>query len=52
MKSPKNKDKVKAAIEECKDVEIGEMTVDRIALKKSTLTPQGPIYEDLKVFEL
>lgn len=52
MKSPKNKDKVKATIEECKDVEIGEMTVDRIALKKSTLTPQGPIYEDLKVFEL
>lgn len=52
MKSAKNKDKVKSVIEEFGDVEIGEMKVERIALKKSTLTPSGPIYEDLKVFEL
>lgn len=52
MKSAKGKDKVKSAIEEFRDIEIGEMNVDRIVLKKSTLTPQGPIYEDLKVFEL
>ena len=52
MKSAKNKDKVKATIEEFSDIEIGEMTVNRISLKKSTLKPSGPVYEDLKVFEL
>ncbi len=30
----------------------GEMTVKNIKLKKSDLTKQGPVYEDLKVFEL
>ncbi len=32
--------------------EFGEMEVDHFSLKKSTLTPSGPIYEDLKIFEL
>lgn len=52
MKSAKNKDKVKSVIEEYDDVDIGEMKVEKISLKKSTLTPSGPIYEDLTVFEL
>ena len=52
MKSAKNKNKVKSVIEKFEDVEIGEMEVTQISLKKSTLTPQGPIYEDLIVFEL
>ena len=52
MKNAKGKDKVKSAIEKYGEVEIGEMCVDKIILKKSTLTPQGPIYEDLKIFEL
>ena len=52
MRSAKNKDKVKSTIEEFEDVEIGEMEVTGICLKKSTLTPAGPIYEDLKIFEL
>lgn len=52
MKSPKNKNQVKSTIEEIEDIEIGEMEVNRISLKKSTLTPQGPIYEDLRIFEL
>ena len=52
MKSAKNKDKVKSTIEKYSDVEIGEMTVNKITLKKSTLTPSGPIYEDLKEFIL
>ena len=52
MKSAKNKNKVKATIEELGDVEIGDMEVSHITLKKSTLTPAGPIYEDLKIFEL
>ena len=34
------------------DVDLGEFTVDSIAFKKSTLTPQGPIYETLKEIPL
>ncbi len=52
MRNAKGKEKVKSTIEELREVEIGEMTVDKIILKKSTLTPQGPIYEDLEIFEL
>ena len=52
MKSAKGKNKVKSTIEEFEEVDIGEMSVDKIILKKSTLTPQGPIYEDLEIFEL
>ena len=52
MKSAKNKDKVKSAIESFSDVDIGEMKVSKITLKKSTLTPSGPIYEDIKEFKL
>ncbi len=52
MKSGKGKNEVKSTIEEFSEIEIGEMNVDRIILKKSTLTPQGPIYEDLEIFEL
>jgi 2'-5' RNA ligase len=52
MKSGKNKNQVKSTIEEFADSGIGEMEVTQISLKKSTLTPQGPIYEDLRIFEL
>ena len=52
MKSARNKNKVKALIEEFGDVEIGEMQVDNIVLKKSTLKPSGPIYDDINIFEL
>ncbi len=52
MKSAKNKAEVKSTIDEYGDFEIGEMEVSHISLKKSTLTPSGPIYEDLETFEL
>lgn len=52
MKSAKNKNKVKEVIEEFENFEIGEMEVSEISLKKSTLTPAGPIYEDISIFEL
>ena len=52
MKSAKNKDKVKSAIESFGDVDIGSMKVEKITLKKSTLTPSGPIYEDIREFIL
>jgi len=45
-----NKDQKNAFINtlrEFKDVEIGSMRVDKVLLKKSTLTPEGPIYETL-----
>lgn len=52
VKSPKGKKEIRNAIEKLENIEIGPMTVSKICLKKSTLTPQGPIYEDIKVFEL
>jgi len=52
MKSARNKNKVKEVIEEFENFEIGEMEVSEISLKKSTLTPAGPIYEDISIFEL
>ncbi|AMK15090.1 2'-5' RNA ligase [Methanobrevibacter olleyae] len=52
VKSPKNKKEIQDTIEKLEDIEIGEMSVYKISLKKSTLSPQGPIYEDIKVFEL
>ena len=52
VKSPKNKQEIRKTIEKLENIEIGQMTVSKICLKKSTLTPQGPIYEDIKVFEL
>ena len=52
VKSPKNKKEIRQTIEKSEDIEIGQFSVSKICLKKSTLTPQGPIYEDIKVFEL
>ena len=52
MKSGKNKNQVKSTIEEFEEFEIGEMEVSSISLKKSKLTPAGPIYEDVEIFEL
>ena len=52
MKSAKNKDKIKAKINEMNEFSFDTIEVSEIVLKKSTLTPRGPIYEDLKVFNL
>lgn len=52
MKSAKNKSQVKTTIEEFDNIEIGEMMVEKITLKKSTLTPSGPIYDNIYEFEL
>ena len=52
MKSAKNKNQVKSTIEDFEDFEIGEMEVSRISLKKSKLTPAGPRYSDVEIFEL
>lgn len=34
-------------LKELKNIEIGSMQVNKVLLKKSTLTPEGPIYETL-----
>ncbi len=39
-------------IVELKDVEVGTMLVEELKLKRSTLTPKGPIYEDVYVKRL
>jgi 2'-5' RNA ligase len=52
MKTPKNKELVKNTIAKNKNIEIGQMKVSKIILKKSTLTPKGPVYEDLKIFKV
>ena len=52
MKSAKGKKEVKNTIEKYDDMDIGTMEVNSIVLKKSTLTPSGPIYEDLIEFGL
>ena len=52
VKSPKNKKEIRETIEKLEKIEIGQMSVSKICLKKSTLTPQGPIYENIKVFDL
>lgn len=52
VKSPKNKKEIRETIEKLENIEIGQMSVSKICLKKSTLTPQGPIYENIKVFDL
>lgn len=38
---------LRAAVEGISGYTFGQMTVDTITLKKSTLTPRGPIYEDI-----
>ena len=52
MKSAKGMDKVKNTIETYNNIDNGTMEVNSITLKKSTLTPSGPIYEDLLEFRL
>ena len=52
MKSAKGKADVKKTMETNKTVDIGTMEVNTIILKKSTLTPSGPIYEDLIEYRL
>jgi 2'-5' RNA ligase len=41
--------RVLSKMEELRDAEVGTMRVEELKLKKSTLTPKGPIYEDVYV---
>jgi len=52
VKSAKNKDALIHEIEALRNVKIGEMKVKTVKLKQSILTKQGPVYKDVKVFDL
>jgi len=52
IRSAKNKEKLLQVIEKYKDVTFGNSKVDSIKLKKSELTPKGPIYTTLKEVKL
>jgi 2'-5' RNA ligase len=47
VKSGRNRAELVRTISELQDMEFGSMNVDSVKLKKSTLTPKGPIYTDL-----
>jgi 2'-5' RNA ligase len=47
VKFLKDKEKLVEFLEENEQVEIGECKVEGVFLKKSTLTPKGPVYENV-----
>ena len=52
VRSGRDKNAIAELIKKHENTDFGAMLVDKIKLKKSTLTPKGPIYEDIAVFEL
>jgi 2'-5' RNA ligase len=52
VKSAKNKDRLLQIINKYSDVELGNIDVKSIKLKKSELTPKGPIYTTIKEVKL
>ncbi|MFQ5887109.1 MAG: RNA 2',3'-cyclic phosphodiesterase [Candidatus Hydrothermarchaeales archaeon] len=48
VKSGRNKDRLAEIIASMNDIEIGMIKVGRVLLKKSVLTPKGPIYTTLR----
>ena len=52
VKGSRNKEELLEKLKDMGDVEIGEMDISKIVLKKSELTPVGPIYTTIKEFDL
>ncbi|MDI9615240.1 MAG: RNA 2',3'-cyclic phosphodiesterase [Methanothermobacter sp.] len=52
VKGPRNREKLAAMIGELENVDAGTLRVDRVSLKRSELTPEGPVYSDLEVFRI
>jgi 2'-5' RNA ligase len=50
VKGVRNKSEVLSKLSRLSTHTVGEIVVDRVKLKKSTLRPEGPIYEDLHVY--
>ncbi|MBE9390515.1 RNA 2',3'-cyclic phosphodiesterase [Fervidicoccus fontis] len=47
IKGRENIKRLASFINEFSSIEIGEVVFDKLKLKKSTLTPKGPIYDDI-----
>lgn len=52
VKSRRNKEKIQKKLQELKDIYLGEMVIDELALFKSELTSAGPKYTKIKNFRL
>jgi 2'-5' RNA ligase len=52
VKMPGEKSELLEKIKKLEKLDLGTMKVDSISLKKSTLTPNGPIYETLREINL
>ncbi len=52
VKSGRNREILLETINSMKNVKLGEMIVKFVKLKQSILTREGPVYSDVKVFEL
>lgn len=52
VRSARDKAELRDFIEKHRETKIGKMTVNEIKLKSSTLTRNGPVYEDVDVFRL
>jgi 2'-5' RNA ligase len=52
VKTRQSVKRVKELVEELKDVDVGKMPVTEIVLKKSVLTPSGPVYSNIRTFRL
>ena len=52
VKSPTEKDKLRSFITTQRDRNFGEVRVEKVELKKSVLTPRGPIYTTITAHEL
>ena len=52
VRSGENRAQLMKLVDEHKNYDFGKLRVNAIKLKKSTLTPKGPIYEDLAVRKL
>lgn len=52
VKGPRNRDKLTSFLEAHRSDRFGEVEVAEVKLKKSTLTPRGPIYSDLYIKKL
>jgi 2'-5' RNA ligase len=52
VKQPVNRIELMEKIKNIEDADLGTFSVSSISLKKSTLTPRGPIYETLKEIKL
>ena len=45
-------ERLHAVVEGLKAIPIGRQRIDRFVLKRSTLTPKGPVYEDVEIYKL